>query len=105
MLGVVQTAEWLPTYREVFDGNAAETRPPLPTLTHQGARTLPVGAAAGADGSAGAAQPGQSRSFEGPATGQRQTAQVHRRGAGRGSGTERVHRLGRTLPRRPMRRR
>ena len=33
MLGVVQTAEGLPIYHEVFDGNAAETRTLLPTLT------------------------------------------------------------------------
>ena len=33
MLGVVQTAEGLPLYHEVFDGNAAETRTLLPTLT------------------------------------------------------------------------
>lgn len=32
MLGVVQTAEGLPIYHEVFDGNAAETRTLLPTL-------------------------------------------------------------------------
>ena len=31
MLGVVQTAEGLPIYHEVFDGNTAETRTlPLP---------------------------------------------------------------------------
>ena len=33
MLGVVQTAEGLPIYHEVFDGNTAETRTLLPTLT------------------------------------------------------------------------
>jgi len=33
MLGVVQTAEGVPIYHEVFDGNAAETRTLLPTLT------------------------------------------------------------------------
>jgi transposase len=33
MLGVVQTAEGLPIYHEVFDGNAAETKTLLPTLT------------------------------------------------------------------------
>ena len=33
MLGVVQTAEGLPLYHEVFDGNAAETKTLLPTLT------------------------------------------------------------------------
>ena len=33
MLGVVQSAEGLPIYHEVFDGNAAETRTLLPTLT------------------------------------------------------------------------
>ena len=32
MLGVVQTAEGLPIYHEVFDGNASETRTLLPTL-------------------------------------------------------------------------
>ena len=32
MLGVVQTAEGLPIYHEVFDGNTAETRTLLPTL-------------------------------------------------------------------------
>ena len=32
MLGVVQTAEGIPIYHEVFDGNAAETRSLLPTL-------------------------------------------------------------------------
>lgn len=32
MLGVVQTAEGIPIYHEVFDGNAAETRTLLPTL-------------------------------------------------------------------------
>ena len=32
MLGVVQTAEGLPLYHEVFDGNAAETKTLLPTL-------------------------------------------------------------------------
>ena len=32
MLGVVQTAEGLPIYHEVFDGNAAETKTLLPTL-------------------------------------------------------------------------
>lgn len=33
MLGVVQTADGLPIYHEVFDGNASETRTLLPTLT------------------------------------------------------------------------
>lgn len=33
MLGVVQTAEGLPIYHEVFAGNAAETKTLLPTLT------------------------------------------------------------------------
>jgi len=33
MLGVVQTAEGLPIYHQVFDGNAAETKTLLPTLT------------------------------------------------------------------------
>ncbi|ENO94523.1 IS4 family transposase [Thauera sp. 28] len=33
MLGVVQTAEGPPIYHEVFDGNTAETRTLLPTLT------------------------------------------------------------------------
>lgn len=33
MLGVVQTAEGLPIYHEVFDGNTAETHTLLPTLT------------------------------------------------------------------------
>jgi transposase len=33
MLGVVQTAEGVPIYHEVFDGNVAETRTLLPTLT------------------------------------------------------------------------
>ena len=33
MLGVVQTAEGLPIYHEVFDGNTAETRTLLPTLS------------------------------------------------------------------------
>ena len=32
MLGVVQTAEGLPIYHEVFDGNTAETRTLLPTI-------------------------------------------------------------------------
>ena len=32
MLGVVQTAEGIPIYHEVFDGNTAETRTLLPTL-------------------------------------------------------------------------
>lgn len=32
MLGVVQTAEGLPIYHEVFDGNTAETKTLLPTL-------------------------------------------------------------------------
>ena len=32
MLGVVQTAEGLPIYHEVFDGNVAETKTLLPTL-------------------------------------------------------------------------
>jgi transposase len=32
VLGVVQTAEGIPIYHEVFDGNAAETRTLLPTL-------------------------------------------------------------------------
>lgn len=32
MLGVVQTAEGVPIYHEVFDGNVAETRTLLPTL-------------------------------------------------------------------------
>lgn len=32
MLGVVQTAEGLPIYHEVFDGNTAETKTILPTL-------------------------------------------------------------------------
>jgi transposase len=47
MLGVVQTAEGLPIYHEVFDGNTAETRT---SAAHalQGARALPVGAAPGA---------------------------------------------------------
>lgn len=33
MLGVVQTAEGLPLYHEVFEGNASETQTLLPTLT------------------------------------------------------------------------
>ena len=33
MLGVVQTAEGLPIYHKVFDGNASETKTLLPTLT------------------------------------------------------------------------
>jgi len=33
VLGVVQTAEGLPIYHEVFDGNASETKTLLPTLT------------------------------------------------------------------------
>lgn len=33
LLGVVQTAEGLPIYHEVFDGNVAETRTLLPTLS------------------------------------------------------------------------
>jgi transposase len=33
MLGVVQTSEGLPIYHEVFDGNTAETKTLLPTLT------------------------------------------------------------------------
>jgi transposase len=33
MLGVVQTAEGLPIYHEVYDGNTAETKTLLPTLT------------------------------------------------------------------------
>ncbi|MBN6742966.1 IS1634 family transposase, partial [Acidithiobacillus sp. MC6.1] len=33
MLGVVQTAEGLPIYHEVFDGNTAETKTLLPTLS------------------------------------------------------------------------
>jgi transposase len=33
MLGVVQTAEGLPLYHEVFDGNTSETKTLLPTLT------------------------------------------------------------------------
>jgi len=33
ILGVVQTAEGLPIYHEVFDGNASETKTLLPTLT------------------------------------------------------------------------
>ena len=33
MLGVVQTAEGLPIYHEVFDGNTGETRTLLPTLS------------------------------------------------------------------------
>ena len=33
MLGVVQTAEGVPIYHEVFDGNVAETRTLLPTLS------------------------------------------------------------------------
>ena len=33
LLGVVQTAEGLPIYHEVFDGNIAETRTLLPTLS------------------------------------------------------------------------
>ena len=33
MLGVVQTAEGVPIYHEVFDGNIAETRTLLPTLS------------------------------------------------------------------------
>jgi transposase len=32
LLGVVQTAEGVPIYHEVFDGNVAETRALLPTL-------------------------------------------------------------------------
>ncbi len=32
LLGVVQTAEGVPIYHEVFDGNVAETRTLLPTL-------------------------------------------------------------------------
>jgi transposase len=35
MLGVVQTAEGLPIYHEVFDGNTAETRTLLPTLAKE----------------------------------------------------------------------
>ena len=33
MLGVIQTAEGLPIYHEVFDGNTAETKTLLPTLS------------------------------------------------------------------------
>ena len=33
MLGVVQTAEGLPIYHEVFDGNASETKTLMPTLS------------------------------------------------------------------------
>ena len=33
MLGVVQTAEGLPIYHEVFAGNAAETKTLMPTLS------------------------------------------------------------------------
>jgi transposase len=32
MLGVVQTADGLPIYHEVFDGNTAETKTLLPTV-------------------------------------------------------------------------
>ena len=42
MLGVVQTAEGLPIYHEVFDGNASETKTLLPTLTKVLARFLGV---------------------------------------------------------------
>ena len=38
MLGVVQTADGLPIYHEVFDGNTAETKTLLPTLTKVMAR-------------------------------------------------------------------
>lgn len=38
MLGVVQTAEGLPIYHEVFDGNTAETKTLLPTLSEVLAR-------------------------------------------------------------------
>ncbi len=38
MLGVVQTAEGLPIYHEVFDGNTAETKTLLPTLNEVLAR-------------------------------------------------------------------
>ena len=49
MLGVVQTAEGLPIYHEVFDGNASETKTLLPTLTtvlarFPGVRRLILGA-------------------------------------------------------------
>jgi transposase len=33
MLGVVQTAEGLPIYHEVFDGNTAEAKTLLPILS------------------------------------------------------------------------
>ena len=43
MLGVVQTADGLPIYHEVFDGNTAETKTLLPTLTTVLARFPAIG--------------------------------------------------------------
>jgi hypothetical protein len=40
LLGVVQTAEGLPIYHEVFAGNAAETHTLVPTIKN-GTRALP----------------------------------------------------------------
>jgi transposase len=44
MLGVVQTAEGLPIYHEVFDGNQAESPTLLPTLKKV-LRALPTSSA------------------------------------------------------------
>jgi hypothetical protein len=102
MLGVVQTAEGLPIYHEVFDGNTAETRSLLSTLTKVLER-FPSVQRLVLVADRGAAQPGQSRSAEGRALGQRQTARIHRRGAGQA--LQRVHRAARALPRPTVRHR
>ena len=98
MLGVVQTAEGLPIYREVFDGNTVETRTLLPTLPSRPKvlEALTVCAAPGGGRPPAAAQPGQSGGAEGRAPGQCQTAARVRRRSARPA-LQRVHRTARPL--------
>ena len=101
MLGVVQTAEGLPIYHEVFDGSTAETRTLLPTLTKvlerfPSVQRLVLVADRGLL---------SLDNFEALKAvrldSQRQTARIHRRRAR--PALQRVHRAARTLPRTTVR--
>jgi hypothetical protein len=102
MLGVVQTAEGLPIYHEVFDGNTAETRTLLPTLTKVLER-FPSVQRLVLVADRGLLSLDNLEAPEGRAPGQRQAARIHRRGAG--PALQRVHRPARTLPRTTVRHR
>lgn len=97
MLGVVQAAEGLPIYHEVFDGNAAETKTLLPTLTKVLERFPAVQRLVlVADRGLLSLDNLGHRGPESGASGERQAARIHRRGAG--PALQRVHRPARTLP-------